>query len=227
MQAEIAISTCDRDPQYVHGTLESMFAKDAQCADRRVRLVVCGDSCAYLEPWVGRMGIRAEPMSRAEHKHALTKSAQYRTALNFMRVLEGGSGPLIALQDDLDFADNWLWTTEEVAEQAIRKHGELTVIALYANYRFKQKPLGHYNQFRFYGNQGLYLTPLVRAQLRERMKKRERDGELGPDDMMVKDFICYSPTKLFALNPNVVQHIGETSAVQQRFHKSPTFGKRG
>lgn len=225
MKAEIAISTCDRAPQYVHGTLESMFARDHGVADRQVTLVVCGYDATYLERWHGRDKITVKPMSSVAFAAATAYSAKHRTAINFMRLLELATpdAPLIACQDDLDFTDNWLWHAEEIAHLIERKHGSDFVLSLYGAGRFKGEPYAPYNQFRFYGNQALYLPAHVHVELRDAVRKRISDDTMAPDDMMVKDFVCYSRHKLFVANPSIVQHVGEVSAVEQRFHRSPTF----
>lgn len=217
-QPEIAMSTCDRDPQYVHETLTSMFEMDAGARERSVRLVVCGEDDGYLGRWKGLPNI-ATRVVRPPEIGTLTQPPIQRTTFNFMRVLEG-DGDLIALQDDLSFAPGWLEAAERLCRQVRERHGDLFIVALYAAYRMKGRPLAPYNPFRFYGNQALCFSAAARAELQERMQKTDK---IEPDDMMVKNYAIYSSCRVFMANPNLVQHIGKTSAINQRFHKSPTF----
>lgn len=213
---EIAVSTCDRSPQYVHQTLENMVSSDRSALHVRKRLVVSGASAAYLERW-SMLEIETWTPDEAA---AAPATPQHRTGQNFMRQLRGEDAPLVALQDDLAFSSRWLEKALETATAIEKKHPRF-VLALYAPYKLRglNGSAAPYSPFRFYGNQALLMPAVTRRELLAFCEQTS----LGPDDMMVKAFLSQDHTKLFARNPNVVQHVGETSAVEQRFHRSPTF----
>jgi hypothetical protein len=225
MDIDIAISTCDRDPQYLPDTLVSLYGADRACASVPLRLVVCGDSAAYLGDVTSKPehpDVRIDLLSAAEWKQLQTLDIKRRILNNFVRVLAGGDArrPIIALQDDVRFARDWLTKTVEIADYAAGDHGEDFILALYAAYRFKRKPYFLYNPLRFYGNQALYMTPKARHGLLNYMYMAD---QFKPDDMMVKDYVQHSGTRLLAAYPSLVQHVGECSAVEDRFHRSPSF----
>jgi len=221
---QVAISTCRRHPQYVHGTLESMYAADPTANELTVRLVVCDSDASYVDSWSGMPQVRVEPLSHREHATIASLSPHARCTYNFTRLLEG-VGDVIALQDDLQFTENWLRAVTRCIERVERRHGQRFVLALYASYRFKATPFAPYKKWHFYGNQALYFPDGVRRELSAYMYDHAEQG--GPDDMMLKDFLCASDIKLFSMNPNVVQHVGGESAIEQRFHKSPSYKPRG
>lgn len=219
---DVAISTCDRVPQYIHDTLLSMFEADSLCSASPVRLVVCGPDAGYLGDVSRSTTVRVDVLSAADWADMKARDAKRRVAHNFMRVLAGADArrPLIALQDDICFADGWLVKTHDIVSEITAAHGDDFILALYASYRFKGKPYYPYNAHLFYGNQALYLTPKARTGLLAFFRAATK---LVPDDMMVKDYVLHSKTKLFVANPSLVQHVGECSAIEERFHRSPSF----
>lgn len=227
----LAISTCDRSPSYLDQTLTSLFEADPLAAACEVRLVVSGPDPAYIDGWLDRDNIRAQPVPPNRWKDVRERDGKRRVSLNFLRVLLGdgvidrGDGPIVALQDDLAFASRWLARTQAIAA-AIAEHEPEFVLALYASYRFYATRSGyaHYPPQRFYGNQALYLTGGVRTSLTRAFVRAEAAGRLGPDDMMLKEWLLETGTPLYAAMPNLCQHIGEKSAIaSQGFHQSPTF----
>ncbi len=232
VMAQVAMATCDRSPQYVHQTLESMFAGSnplngtRDIANTDVRLVVCGDDGSYLDRWdKGHSNVTVETLTDEQWIEVLERNAKHRTMINFMRILDGAdpNAAIIALQDDLAFAPRWYERTLEVAEHAAKKHGPSFILSLYAAYRFKQRPSSLYNGLRFYGNQALYLPPAMHQALRHFFRERIDAGKYLPDDMMVKAPASTKLQRLRAADPNRVRHHGETSAIEQRFHESPSF----
>lgn len=214
---EIAISTCDRFPQYIHDTLDSMAqATASRCGS--VRLCVCGTDQDYLGQAADDVDVVDTISADVWQRDFAAADTKRRITKNFMRVLEG-DGPLIALQDDLEFAPRWLERAAEIAQTLQTRHRAF-VLSLYAPYCFRRQPVDSYPPERFYGNQALLLSAGTRRDLLSFMRLQP---ELGPDDMMVKAYLSQREVPLFVANPSLVQHTGIFSAVEQRFHTSPTF----
>jgi hypothetical protein len=220
------MSTVERTPNYLHETLGSMYASDLSAEVTPTRLVVCGTDGSYAETrWQPATLPTIETVSAETWAASYEeRSRKHRTVLNFLRILQGADPEcaLVGLQDDLRFAKGWLTRTLDIARSIEKKH-ERYVLSLYASYKFKGKPYYGYNAVKFYGNQALYLPKTVHPLLRERIEHNLDAGIWEPDDMAVKSFLMATKIPLFCCNPNLVQHIGEQSAIEQRFHASPSF----
>ncbi len=228
----LAVSTCDRQPQYVHDMLLSLYSKDLAAGSVPNRLVVCGPDTRFLgdissvTPFAPRSPVVAETLDAEQWAFMQKQDMKRRVARNFMRLLAGCdmSRRLLALQDDIAFTSGWFGKMLLLVQQLEADVGNNFILSLYASARFKDGPLAPYDPHRFFGNQALYFTPTARDGLMAYMAIAEREGKLAPDDMMVKGYVLASAsTKLFAANPSLVQHVGECSAIEDRFHRSPTF----
>jgi hypothetical protein len=222
----LGVSTCDRDPQYIHRTLQSLFSKDEATKGRSVSLVVCGPDAAYLDPYNNVDAVHVVAMTDEQWAFAKGRTIKHRCTFNFLRVLrEADDGaPFIAMEDDVSFATDWLSRTEEIASMVTRDLGvENFILSLYASYRFPTKPYNVYNPCDFYGAQALYMTAKIVRDLRAFIQQETDSNRYIPADMFVKQFLLTTSNLLFVANPNLVQHVGHTSAIEQRFHCSPSF----
>jgi hypothetical protein len=225
-KTSILVSTCDRDPPFLAETLESMFAADQTVVGRSVTLIVCGHDVRFLQDVALRNNVTVQPIDADRWKRVKRMSAKHRCAYNFRMLLEAAppGGPIVALQDDLQFSGRWLQRTEEIAKKvAVERKCTRFIVALLANYKFKGRPYFHYDALRFYGNQALYMSSSAVRELRGYIANELDAGRYGPDDMMVKDWLQKTGCCLFAANPNLVQHIGTISAVGSAFFRSKTF----
>lgn len=234
---EVAISTVDRKPQFIHATLESFYGKGGQAVHKLpVRLVVCGASGEYIgQPWLRgfhgdrRLKLDIEVAAGRELSLLEKTPPEGRCLLNFRRVLGSGNGPLLALQDDVAFTSDWYDKLGRLLHDFERKRIELErrtsyIMALYCSYRFRdQGGWAYYPWYEFYGNQALYLSAGGRQRLRRYIDDELRDGRPKSDDMMVKDAAQPAKIDIYAAIPNLVQHIGNSSALGLHFHQSPTF----
>lgn len=227
-EVQIAVSTVERTPLYVHETLESML-RDPRAERMRRRLVVSGTSALYLGSWLGRADV--EVLDKDAAKALRDVPPEGRCLANFERVLDGGDGPLLAFEDDVVFTEDWTKKLDEALARVVskgrggpkRRHGEAFVLALYAARKFKLRPVASYNPLHFYGNQALYLSGPARVALRSLVKRERAAGRPRPGDMFVKMGAQEHLYDLLACNPNLCQHIGERSSLGLRQHKSPSF----
>lgn len=222
---EVAVSTCERTPQYVHQTMESMLADPAAVPLRR-RFVVSGRTALYLDSWLGRGDVEVYGASRWKEVEAVPPEG--RCLLNFERLLGGGDGPLLALEDDVTFTEGWMGKLEAAIDRLDEPNGPKRrtddfVLALYAARRFKTRPITNYNPLHFYGNQALYMTGRARVKLRRVIATELSEGRPRPADMMVRLAAERQMFDLLACNPSLCQHVGEVSSLSLRKHQSPSF----
>jgi hypothetical protein len=223
---DIAISTTFRQPLYVHEMLESMYLSD-RASDFPLRFVVCGTDESYLGNWLARGSAEVcQPDQwRAQFEDI---PPQGRCTLNFQRVLGGGDGALLALEDDVAFTSDWVDKLDRALQSVDRRRGpkrrrDAFVLALYAALRFKRQPVAEYNPMHFYGNQALYFSPDARVRLRRFITQELTAGRPQPADMFVKTGARERLYDLLVVNPNLCQHIGTASSLSLREHRSPSF----
>lgn len=212
---QIAISTCGRQPEYVHDLIETML-EDELAYDLPKRLVVDGQDASYLERHAEEFTI--EPQApRSEH-------TLRRVFDNFRRVLEG-RGNLLALQDDVIFGRQWVSRLEGAIEaQAKAVNGdERFVMTLYNAQLLTDKPIHKLTPTLFYGTQAVYFPAAVRDELCAYIDRSLATGRVLTDDMMLKAFLLDEDVQLWAVNPNPCQHIGVRSQVGSRFENSSSF----
>lgn len=229
MNVQIIMVTCEREPSYVHETIESMISQDPTCLEsHRIEFVICGTSSSFLDKWSSRFRYKANTISE-ENFQKLPQDKIRRILHTMMRAASIALRrpyPIILLQDDLEFAKNWLDRTIQAVGEIRDRRIEDFVMSLYAPYElFSNRAYVEYPERTFYGNQALYLPHHICYRLLRFMISKISIGEIFPDDMMVKNFLLSDPFyPLFSVYPNVVQHIGENSTIDSQFHQSPTFG---
>ena len=184
-QVHLALSSCDRQPQYLHDTLLSLFEDDGADVAATLRICVCGTSADYLGAVSESVSKNVQIDTVAEdvwERDYAPADLKRRVSRNFMRVLDGPPGPTIALQDDLSFASGWLSRAVDIADRISAQHGDDFVLALYASYRFKHKPFSPYDPLRFYGNQALWFPDRARrGRLRGPARRPVGPRPRGPD----------------------------------------------
>jgi hypothetical protein len=225
----VAISTTDRDPGYVHETLTSMF--DNACdVPLDVRCFVSGADASYLSRWGDRITVCTT--SAKEAKEMARHGKKRRIFHNAMRCLldAAPSEALAYFQDDVEFCPDWtlkLARMREIAPGYLVKHmrqaPDRYVLALYAAYRFKAKPVSNYPTQKFYGSQGLFFPEGMVGEIATAMSRAFNQGRCPPDDIWLKEWCLSTDTPILCGVPNLVQHIGSGSTIDSRFHTSPTF----
>lgn len=233
MSLEVAMMAMARPQPYAAESLRSMFTEDE--IDVPVRVVVCGTDAAFLGPWEEDARVSVEMMSPEAFAVLSDHPRCWRITETFLRCLRPAASresDLVLFQDDVLLARDWLKTTRSLAARAERiernrlhRESAAIVLALFCPMKLSslQGPLAFYQPRKFFGNQGLYLSAdAIRALVP--FAERHHDQM---DDMVLKDFIRSGGARLFAINPNIVQHTGEDSTHGGYFHRSPSFRASG
>lgn len=232
---QVAISTADRSPAFIHDLLKALFA-DGQGKDLRVRCVVCGPDDGYLERWRGR--IDTETLDKRGMRRLSHLKTKRRIFFNAIRCLQGAdhSDSLLVCQDDIVFCSGWREKLDrmiEVAPEYLGKsqprHRELGrnvnryILSLYASYPFKTRPVCGYPIQKFYGTQCMYLPQEVLKDVAVAMDRAFDGGRCPPDDIWLKEWCTRQDMPILCGIPNLVQHIGAGSTIGSPFHESPTY----
>jgi predicted HAD superfamily Cof-like phosphohydrolase len=216
----IVMTTFDRKPPHVHDTLESLFARDPSV--KSVTLIVSESNADFLGPWATDERVVVQCLPPALVDQLKRRPAKARTAICTREALRVASGPVIVLQDDLQFADRWYERTLEIVETIPNDlERSRSMVALYSPYPHPHQPISEYTKKDFYGNQAIYFGDLVRKHCIWALGQ----SDTLPDDVairlaMERDGVLH----LFALNPSLVQHVGKVTTVESGwFHTSPTY----
>jgi hypothetical protein len=228
MDFDVAISTVDRQPAYIHQTVESL-RRDPMSDGFPVRFVVDGPSADYLGP-LTQLG-QVECLDAERWKKIKDIPPEGRCLLNFQRVLgppQSGRS-LLALEDDVVFTSGWVRKLElaldrvDALDERSARRREPFVLALYAARPFRRRPVDAYKPLHFYGNQALFFSPSAREAVRHFILMEELDFRLRPADMMVKLAAEKQLVQLWACNPSLCQHAGDVSSLGLRSHRSRSF----
>jgi len=232
---QVAISTTDREPAFIHKLLDTMLA-DGQGDDLRIRCVVCGMHDGYLERW--RKHVETETLGVREMRKIAQLKLKRRIFFNAVRCLRDAdhSDSLLVCQDDIVFCAGWrekLAKMVKIAPAYLSKsqprHRELGrdekryLLALYASYPFKTRPVCGYPIQKFYGTQCMYFPQEVLAAIAAAMGDAFDDGRCPPDDIWLKEWCTRQDMPILCGIPNLVQHIGKGSTIGSPFHESPTY----
>ena len=244
MKIPIIVSTYDRKQNYLRKTLSSMFDQSPEVVSSQLTLSVSGDSDGFLE---GLPRASALLHSKEEWKTIGAMHPIDRATVNMARALAEAdhTGPILYFQDDLKFASDWHKKTIAAVQFMRQKFAERFVLSLYcpfpyvkaddvegfydagdkSEYRVEtDDPASFYCPVRFYGNQAFFFPPRTLAEISNYMLYRLSIKQYEPDDMMLRRFLLTTQTPLYAVNPNVVQHVGlKSTGCAGHFHQSPTF----
>jgi hypothetical protein len=226
MIPSIVMTTCDRQPAYVHRSLAALFAADAGV--RSVHVLVGGGDAGFLGEWVSDHRVTPCLLSASQLDELRRSLPRARTRVVTRAALELAEGDVVLLQDDVDFAPDW-W---RITLEALTWLDVATVVlALYSPHVHTRRvtahaPIAVYPAVDFYGCQGLFMGRLARARIVGALRDAPAYDDNADDETIRTSLVRDPSIELFALVPSVVQHVGEVSAIQSRFHRSPTFGRR-
>lgn len=230
LDAEAAVTTCDRRPAYVH---EMVATLRRGAPDLPLRFVVDG-APGFLGETASAGAVEMPSTDEAEKLAPLHRVDRITCA--YYRLLCGTTEGryLLSFEDDVRFAPDW-WRR---VERAVDKVGlRYYVLALFVPFPYIEldegrkrgfydiphdrqfvgepnDPVGFYDVVRFYGMQGLLFPPTVWPELREYVGWKLSLGHFEPIDMMLRRFLATSNTPLFGITPNVVDHVGVSSSWQ-------------
>jgi predicted HAD superfamily Cof-like phosphohydrolase len=216
----IVMTTFNRQPPHVHDTLTSLFERDPSV--KSVTLIVSESNADFLGPWATDERVVVQCLPAAMLDQLRRRPAKARTAICTREALRVASGPVIVLQDDLQFADRWYERTLEIVETIPNElERSRSMVALYSPHEHRHQPISEYTKKDFYGNQAIYFGDVVRRHCIWALGQ----SDTLPDDVairlaMERDSVLH----LYALVPSLVQHVGKVTTVESGwFHTSPTY----
>jgi hypothetical protein len=232
---QVAISTTDRQPPFVHDLLQTLFAK-GQGKDLRIRCVVCGPDDGYLQDWSGR--IETETLDSRGVRRIAHLKPKRRIFFNAIRCLKGAdyADSLLLCQDDIVFCKDWRAKLSKMIDRApvhlaksqprhskLGRCGDRYLLSLYAAYPFKARPVCGYPIQKFYGTQCMFFPQQVLQDVAEAMDGAFDEGRCPPDDIWLKEWCMRQDLPILCGIPNLVQHVGVGSTIGSGFHQSPTY----
>lgn len=207
---QLAISTVDRQPNYIGDSLASLARSGAQVD---LRIVVCGADAAFLgAPWIERHAARIELLSSEEFIWQKKWQPPHRQiVLTLVRALTG-DGDVVLCQDDVEFAPDWQSQLRAAVQQLSARTADGRFLLTLFSTRPPSATTGPvlYDARLFFGMVAMFVPACVRADLRDYVRAEDRDA---PDDMLVKRFCLSGGAVLYDLQPSVVQHIGLVSSL--------------
>lgn len=234
---QVAISTTDREPAFIHEMLTTMTAK-GQADDLRIRCVVCGPDAGYLDRWHGV--VETETLGKSGMRKLARLNPKRRIFFNAIRCLFGADrdDSVLLCQDDIVFCDGWRSKLEQMMNVApkhlarsqkrhrsLGRHEDRYVLSLYASYDFKTRPICGYPTQKFYGTQCMCFPQQVVGDVADAMNEAFDGGRCPPDDIWLKEWCMRQDMPILCGIPNLVQHIGRGSTIGSAFHESPTYSK--
>ena len=235
MNPQIFMTTCDREPAYVHNALQSMLRDETV---KQVHVVVCGASgIGFMDRWGSDPRVVVHEASEAEKAWARDANVERRILKTFLRALElSESGrTVIFTEDDTAFARDWLKKTENFLELTKKynlrsEFGGKYILAICSLYCLKSSrdcgmhSLAPYHPADFHCTAGFVLDGSLALELVAFAKEKISRGDWLASDMMIKRFAWDGNCELLASNPSLVDHVGDQST--QGFfdiRRSPTF----
>jgi hypothetical protein len=229
--------TVDRTPEYVHGTLASLFASAGAGGDggpAEVHLVVGSADCSYLDRYRHHGRVRIHPLPEAEWDRVGRLSVKRRFCHNYHRCLTlplDGCRGLCVCEDDVVVRDGFAAKLRAAADEMERAHGlRRYLLAGYAPYDPAADPsLGRGRYYAsyyapgFYGTQCMYYPAAVVGRLADRVLRDGLDGDLAGD--MVVKAVGLELNAIYGTVASLAQHVGRRTTGLGNFHQSPTFDR--
>jgi len=222
MDYDISISTCNRNPLYVHDTIRCLQKTTLD----PIRLYVSGDNDDYLKQWKGLRNVLINVSPNEFWQSIKDSNAPNKCNANMWFALDQADKEkhLLFLEDDIELCDNWVVHLETCIHKANHLAPEGWVISLFYGYVLPGDILAHYPAKDYYGTQALLISkkvlPLMTEVLREGLGK-----SINPD-MLIQDFLKANPQyQLFGTVPHLAQHMGAVSTGCGGIPKSTTYVK--
>jgi hypothetical protein len=232
-ELRIAIATVPREPQYIHGTLASLFASDPYVHGvAGLHLLVGAPGEDYLDSYRHHRRIHIEPLSEIDARRSAAWTVHRKACLNHYRCLSlslGEARGLCVCEDDVVFCDGFVEKLLATVREMEEVHGlRRYLLACYVPYRLDEPALHRGKRFAsypahgYYGSQCMYYPREVLAELAGKMDAEGVESPLQPADMIVKDF-GIAIDGIYGTTRSLVQHVGRQTTGLGGFHASPTF----
>ena len=227
----LAIMTVDRDPQYVHQTLASLFAADPLVHDVvSVHVVIDTDDAAYLENYRHHGRLSFHPLRIAEQERIADWSLHRRFCHNYVRCLslpipEGGG--ICVCEDDIVFRDLFVQRLLATVDELEAHTGASDYcLALFTDCDLEQDPSFYRGRhfcsygWDFHGTQSMYYPFGVAGDLREYLYQHGVDRVDDCGDLLIGELYG---DRMYASPRSLVDHIGTVSTGLGGSPPSPTF----
>lgn len=241
MLFNLNIITINREPCYLHQTLESMLKQDDQVGEvLPINLIVGCEDTSYVASYEKEGIARIKGASRKElqwmEKHAIPpgKRTHYKAMYNTWRaihLLEDESKDSFVMEDDVSFCRDWLKKLCHFTDDIYQQVGDTYVLTVYSPYDWPQeKDYLWMDPTGFWGVQGMYYSRKARRIIDEYVRKNGVQLYTGPPvDLLIRNCMMEKKIPLIVLTRSLIQHegayttglTGDVGAGST--HRSPTF----
>lgn len=227
----LAITTVDREPQYVHRTLASLFAADPWVHDvSSIHVVIDTSDAGYLQDYRHHRKLSFHPLRKAEHNRIEDWGPHRRCCNNYFRCLslpipEGGG--ICVCEDDIVFRDLFV-------QHLLATVGELEAhtgtadycLALFTDCDLEQNASFYRGRhfcsygWPFHGTQCMYYPRGAAEDMREYIREHGVDRFDDCCDLLVGKLYG---DRMYACPRSLADHIGVVSTGLGGSPPSPTF----
>jgi hypothetical protein len=206
MDYNISISTCDRNPAYIHDMMKNLL-ETSEC---NFTLYVSGENSDYLTEWRVNPRITIKLADKEVWKEIGGKGPIEKCTANMWQALADSVNTgydILSMEDDVELCDNWVKHLEECRQKAEELYPNGYIISLFYGYIFNGDKIAPFPLPDYYGTQALLISKKVLPGLAGYFYQRL--GELINADMVLKDFmIQHTEFKLLGSVPHLAQHKG-------------------
>jgi hypothetical protein len=227
----VAISTVDRPKHYLHKVVRSLGE------GLPVRLIVGSPSYDYLKRYKENSRIEIIGVDPGEWAKFKNYTIRRRSSWNYWRCFVHGVRPgnrkgLLILEDDVIPAKGWEEMFLKTIKQIEAEYGEEYILSLYAasNEIPRNGTAGdgytRYPSHQFGGTQAMYYPEPVRIAFSAYMQREAVETWRMPYDWLLKEYLCFTGTSIFATVPCLFEHIGDISSTGNTiYHQAGYFKK--
>jgi hypothetical protein len=223
---DIAISTVSREKnQYFFESFASLQAGAIQ--KHLINLCVGNPNADYLKGLTQHKLLNIDICSEREWDLVKNKNTPEKFNLNFYRCLttnvDYNALGRLYLEDDIVYRVGWDHSLNRLIPR-LKHNSEEFVLSIYSAYDLSNHP-GEIIQFdkNFYGTQGVFFTNGMLEGFAEKVMKEGVENYRHMADLLLQEYCNEKGIPLYVVKNSLVQHIGQTSAIADNFHKSPSF----
>ena len=232
-QLTLVVMTVDREPQYVHQTLASMFAAEPLVHEfPEVHLMIGTSKSDYLGHYRHHRVLRLHPLPDAEQQAIEGWTPHRRFCHNYVRCLSltiPDGGGICVCEDDLVFRDGFLQRLLLAINEMEGEAGlEDYCLALFSEADFEADPSVyrgmHYCSYGcdYHGTQCMYYPKPVARRLRDYIQEHGVEHPTKPGDLLVGDLYG---DRMYACSRALADHTGRVSTGLGGSGRSPSFSR--
>jgi hypothetical protein len=227
----LAIMTVDREPQYVHRTLASLFAADPLVHDvSSIHLVIDTDDADYLQDYRHHAKLSFHPLRKAEHDRIGDWSRHRRFSHNYVRCLSlpiPDGGGICVCEDDIVFRDLFVQRLLATVDELEAHTGAADYcLALFTDCDLEQEASFYRGRYfcsygwAFRGTQCMYYPRGVAEDVRGYLQEHGVDRTDDCGDLLIGKLYG---DRMYACPRSLADHIGAVSTGLGGLPPSPTF----